>query len=60
MNNIVNYMFGGFSSAEYNEVIYIGIVLSIGMIILLSLVSKLKYYSLVIYELSHWGLMCVV
>ena len=42
MNNIVNYMFGGFSSAEYNEVIYIGIVLSIGMIILLSLVSKIK------------------
>lgn len=46
MNNIVNYMFGGFSSAEYNEVIYIGIVLSIGMIILLSLVSKIKILQL--------------
>jgi iron complex transport system permease protein len=23
MNNIVNYMFGGFSSAEYNEIYYI-------------------------------------
>lgn len=46
MNNIVNYMFGGFSSAEYNEVIYIGIVLSIGMIILLILVSKIKILQL--------------
>lgn len=46
MNNIVNYMFGGFSSAEYNEVIYIDIVLSIGMIILLSLVSKIKILQL--------------
>lgn len=46
MNNIVNYMFGGFSSAEYNEVIYSGIVLSIGMIILLSLVSKIKILQL--------------
>ena len=46
MNNIVNYMFGGFSSAEYNEVIYIGIVLSIGMIILSSLVSKIKILQL--------------
>lgn len=46
MNNIFNYMFGGFSSAEYNEVIYIGIVLSIGMIILLSLVSKIKILQL--------------
>ncbi|MEX6292673.1 FecCD family ABC transporter permease [Staphylococcus saprophyticus] len=46
MNNIVNYMFGGFSSAEYNEVIYIGIVLSIGTIILLSLVSKIKILQL--------------
>ena len=46
MNNIVNYMLGGFSSAEYNEVIYIGIVLSIGMIILLSLVSKIKILQL--------------
>ncbi|MGO2793989.1 enterobactin ABC transporter permease [Staphylococcus saprophyticus] len=46
MNNIVNYMFGGFLSAEYNEVIYIGIVLSIGMIILLSLVSKIKILQL--------------
>lgn len=46
MNNIVNYIFGGFSSAEYNEVIYIGIVLSIGMIILLSLVSKIKILQL--------------
>lgn len=46
MNNIVNYMFGDFSSAEYNEVIYIGIVLSIGMIILLSLVSKIKILQL--------------
>lgn len=45
-NNIVNYMFGGFLSAEYNEVIYIGIVLSIGMIILLSLVSKIKILQL--------------
>ncbi|MBO1214363.1 iron ABC transporter permease [Staphylococcus nepalensis] len=46
MNNIVNYMFGGFSSAEYNEVIYIGIILFIGIIILFSLLSKIKILQL--------------
>ncbi|NWK84832.1 iron ABC transporter permease [Staphylococcus sp. GSSP0090] len=46
MNNIVNYMFGGFSSAEYKEDIYIGVVLAIGIIILLSLISKIKLLQL--------------
>ncbi|WP_413474661.1 FecCD family ABC transporter permease [Staphylococcus equorum] len=46
MNNIVNYMFGGFSSAEYNEVVYIGTVLLIGVIILLSMISKIKILQL--------------
>lgn len=46
MNNIINYMFGGFSSAEYNEVIYIGIILFIGIIILFSLLSKIKILQL--------------
>ncbi|HLR20269.1 MAG TPA: iron ABC transporter permease [Staphylococcus sp.] len=46
MNNIVNYMFGGFSSSEYNEVIYIGTVLVIGVIILLSMISKIKLLQL--------------
>ncbi len=46
MNNIVNYMFGGFSSAEYNEVVYIGTVLLIGVIILLSMISKIKLLQL--------------
>ncbi|PHK50481.1 FecCD family ABC transporter permease [Staphylococcus edaphicus] len=46
MNNIVNYMFGGFSSAEYNEVKYIGIVLFVGIVILLSLISKIKILQL--------------
>lgn len=46
MNNIVNYVFGGFSSAEYNEVIYIGIILFIGIIILFSLLSKIKILQL--------------
>src|SRR5699024_11429016 len=46
MNNIVNYMFGGFSSAEYNEVIYIGITLLIGIIILCSVISKIKILQL--------------
>ena len=46
MNNIVNYMFGGFSSAEYNEVIYIGITLFIGIIVLCSLIPKIKILQL--------------
>ncbi|MEB8125817.1 iron ABC transporter permease [Staphylococcus succinus] len=46
LNNIVNYMFGGFSSAEYNEVIYIGVVLVTGGLILLCMVSKIKLLQL--------------
>ncbi|SCS23588.1 FecCD family ABC transporter permease [Staphylococcus caeli] len=46
MNNIVNYMFGGFSTAEYNEVTYIGIVLIFCLIILFSMISKIKLLQL--------------
>src|SRR5699024_12808535 len=38
--------FGGFSSAEYNEVIYIGITLFIGIIVLCSLIPKIKILQL--------------
>lgn len=46
MNNIVNYMFGGFSTAEYSEVIYIGVVLLLCIIILFSMISKIKLLQL--------------
>jgi len=46
MNNIVNYMFGGFSTAEYNEVTYIGIVLIFCLIVLFSMISKIKLLQL--------------
>lgn len=46
MNNIVNYMFGGFSSAEYNEIYYIGLVLILCIIILYSLMPRIKLLQL--------------
>ncbi|WP_436854960.1 FecCD family ABC transporter permease [Staphylococcus caeli] len=46
MNNIVNYMFGGFSTAEYNEVIYMGIVLLLCILILFGMISKIKLLQL--------------
>lgn len=46
MNNIVNYMFGGFSAAEYNEIYYIGLVLVPCIIILYSLLPRIKLLQL--------------
>ncbi|RIP36182.1 iron ABC transporter permease [Staphylococcus gallinarum] len=46
LNNIVNYMFGGFASAEYYKVIYIAIVLVITISILLSMISSIKILQL--------------
>ncbi|WP_440857450.1 FecCD family ABC transporter permease [Staphylococcus shinii] len=46
MKNIVNYMFGGFSSAEYNEVIYSGAVTVISVIMLFGMISKIKLLQL--------------
>lgn len=42
MNNIVNYMFGGFSAAEYREVIYIAIILICCIVVLYSMMPKIK------------------
>lgn len=46
LNSIVNYMFGGFASAEYYKVIYIAIVLVIAISILLSMISSIKILQL--------------
>lgn len=46
LNNIINYMFGGFSSAEYHEVVYISIVFILSLIILLTLMPSIKLLQL--------------
>ena len=37
MNSIVNYLFGGFASAEYHDVVIIAVTLSIAIVILFSM-----------------------
>lgn len=46
LNSIVNYMFGGFASAEYYKVVYIAIVLLVTISILLSMISSIKLLQL--------------
>ncbi|MCU5746886.1 iron ABC transporter permease [Staphylococcus sp. SQ8-PEA] len=45
-SNIVNYMFGGFSQAEYTKVSYIGVVLILGITMVRLLLPQLKLLQL--------------
>ena len=46
MNSIVNYMFGGFSAAEYTKMSYIASALVIGLMILFIMLPQLKLLQL--------------
>ncbi|WP_258007290.1 iron ABC transporter permease [Staphylococcus sp. 17KM0847] len=50
MQNIVGYMFGGFSSAEYREVLCISIVLIVVTSILFLLAARIK-----LLQVNHWS-----
>ena len=45
MNSIANYLFGGFASAEYHDVVIIAVTLSIAIVILFSMQKALNYYN---------------
>ncbi|MCY1627211.1 FecCD family ABC transporter permease [Staphylococcus pettenkoferi] len=46
MNSIVNYMFGGFSDAEYTKMSYIACALVIGLLVLFIMLPQLKLLQL--------------
>ena len=43
MNSIANYLFGGFASAEYHDVIIIALTMIVAMVILFSMKMALNY-----------------
>lgn len=46
MNSIANYLFGGFASAEYHDVVIIAVTLSIAIVILFSMQKSIKLLQL--------------
>ena len=42
MNSIANYLFGGFASAEYHDVIIIALTMIVAMVILFSMKNGIK------------------
>ncbi|MBX5319117.1 iron ABC transporter permease [Staphylococcus caprae] len=46
MNSIANYLFGGFASAEYHDVVIIALTLSIAIVILFSMQKSIKLLQL--------------